>query len=160
MVRATIAASSPTPNNSDERRLRRKWTPQKYRPGTAVASASSTIGNPRSSNTGNPAAVVRSEDGSENDSPKPVEIDLARGLGLERPWVGHLGHVVTESVPQQPSDVEVPGIAEGDRVRQVVGELDTAVRHCGEPPHQTARLDPALLSLLASKGRRREARIR
>src|SRR5438093_13783542 len=53
MVRAIIAASSPTPNNSDERRLRRKWTPQKYRPGTAVASASSTMGNPRSSNTGN-----------------------------------------------------------------------------------------------------------
>ena len=51
IARATIEASSPTPNNRDDLRLRRKWTPQKYRPGTKVLAPSTAAGNPISSVT-------------------------------------------------------------------------------------------------------------
>src|SRR6516164_9469342 len=50
--RATIAASSPTPNSSEDLRVRRKWTPQKYRPGTTVLLASWVSGNPAGSKAG------------------------------------------------------------------------------------------------------------
>src|ERR671931_696700 len=49
-ARATIAASSPTPSSSDDLRLRRKWTPTKYRPSTTVLAPSNWIGKPSSSN--------------------------------------------------------------------------------------------------------------
>jgi hypothetical protein len=50
---ATTVASSPTPNRSDDPRVRRKWTPQKYSPGTTVLAPSSVIGKPMESNAGN-----------------------------------------------------------------------------------------------------------
>ena len=50
ILRATISASSPTPRKSDDFRFRRKWTPTKWRPGTAVLSPSSWSGKPSSSN--------------------------------------------------------------------------------------------------------------
>jgi hypothetical protein len=51
-VWATTVASSPTPNSSDDPRVRRKWTPQKYSPGTTVLAPSSVIGKPMASNAG------------------------------------------------------------------------------------------------------------
>ena len=50
---ATTVASSPTPNRSDDPRVRRKWTPQKYSPGTTVLAPSSVIGKPMESNAAN-----------------------------------------------------------------------------------------------------------
>src|SRR6476469_9874109 len=44
--RATFRASAPTPNSREDRRVRRKWTPQKYRPGTIVLAPSTHSGNP------------------------------------------------------------------------------------------------------------------
>src|SRR5215467_14621851 len=52
IVFASRAASAPTPNSREDRRVRRKWTPQKWSPGTEVLRLSSTLGNPRSSKTG------------------------------------------------------------------------------------------------------------
>jgi hypothetical protein len=50
---ATMAASSPTPNRTEDLRLRRKWTPQKYRPGTTVLAPSLVRGKPMASKAGN-----------------------------------------------------------------------------------------------------------
>jgi hypothetical protein len=50
---ATMAASSPTPNSTEDLRLRRKWTPQKNRPGTTMLAPSSVSGKPMASKAGN-----------------------------------------------------------------------------------------------------------
>ena len=47
ICRATIAASSPTPISSEDFRLRKKWTPTKYSPGTTVLAPSWVSGNPQ-----------------------------------------------------------------------------------------------------------------
>jgi hypothetical protein len=50
IVRATIAASSPTPNRVDDFRVRTKWVPTKTRPSTTVLAPSSWTGKPGPSN--------------------------------------------------------------------------------------------------------------
>ena len=49
---ATMVAFSPTPNSSDDLRLRRKWTPQKKRPGTTMLAPSLVSGKPAASKAG------------------------------------------------------------------------------------------------------------
>jgi len=46
MVRATMAASWPTPNRVDDLRVRRKWVPTKKRPSMTVLAPSIWIGKP------------------------------------------------------------------------------------------------------------------
>jgi hypothetical protein len=43
----------PTPNSSDDPRVRSKWTPQKKNPGTTALAPSFVIGKPMESNAGN-----------------------------------------------------------------------------------------------------------
>ena len=50
--RATTVASSPTPNSSDDLRVRKKWTPQNHSPGTTVLRPSGARGNPAASKAG------------------------------------------------------------------------------------------------------------
>ena len=50
--RATTVASWPTPNSSDDLRVRKKWTPQNHSPGTTVLRPSGASGNPAASKTG------------------------------------------------------------------------------------------------------------
>ena len=52
ICRAMIWASSPIPNSREERRLRRKCTPQKYSPGSIVLAPSLVNGNLVASVTG------------------------------------------------------------------------------------------------------------
>jgi hypothetical protein len=49
---ATMLASSPTPSSREDALVRRKWTPQKYSPGTIVLAPSTVIGKPMGSKAG------------------------------------------------------------------------------------------------------------
>jgi len=94
MASATIAASSPTPASREDLRVRRKWVPRKYRPGTAELGAvdldrkSELV---EASNHLDPTRIVRTKPRGEDDRSKLVELHLLGRVRVEWLGVGELG---------------------------------------------------------------------
>jgi len=106
IVLASRAASPPTPNSSDDLRVRRKCTPQKKSPGTSVLRSLPTMGNPSLSK---PEAVQQ-----RGERPGRRECDQRRQLQA----VIEQGHRVAVAEPASVRPEEVVEVAELARVQR------------------------------------------
>src|SRR5262249_50268601 len=127
--RATTSASSPTPIRSDDLRLRRTWTPTKYRPGTTVLAPLRWIGTPGCRTPPAMAATTDSRGGtrSRENSDRGGRVGGSHSKGWGSSRAGGFESAFPDEVVSEADELRVALVSARDGIGQARSELHVTI---------------------------------